>query len=44
MGPTTNERYCLGRAAGKGPMFIYIGNESPLELYVNNLGFVWETG
>eukprot|EP00930_Biecheleria_cincta_P037998 TRINITY_DN26106_c0_g1_i1.p1 TRINITY_DN26106_c0_g1~~TRINITY_DN26106_c0_g1_i1.p1 ORF type:complete len:660 (+),score=60.60 TRINITY_DN26106_c0_g1_i1:58-2037(+) len=31
-------------ADSPGPMFFYCGNESPLEEYVNNTGFMWELG
>ena len=27
-----------------GPIFLYTGNESPLEEYVNNTGLMWELG
>jgi len=27
-----------------GPLFFYTGNESPLEVYINNTGLMWEMG
>ena len=26
------------------PLFLYVGNESPVEEYVNNTGLMWELG
>ncbi|KAJ9435617.1 putative serine protease pcp-1 [Diplonema papillatum] len=50
---TWQERYCLydnywkaGKAAGddKAPIFFYVGNESPVDEYVNNTGLMWNLG
>jgi len=31
-----------GGAAGKGPILFYTGNESPVEVYINNTGLMWD--
>eukprot|EP01126_Amoeba_proteus_P005099 TRINITY_DN11683_c0_g2_i1.p1 TRINITY_DN11683_c0_g2~~TRINITY_DN11683_c0_g2_i1.p1 ORF type:complete len:655 (+),score=116.82 TRINITY_DN11683_c0_g2_i1:123-2087(+) len=53
---TYNERYCLydkfwkkGSEVGfdteeQAPIFFYTGNESPLEVYINNTGLMWQLG
>ena len=41
------QRYCLyaGFWGGTGsPILFYTGNESPVEVYVNNTGLMWELG
>eukprot|EP00451_Oxyrrhis_marina_P035175 CAMPEP_0204369736 /NCGR_PEP_ID=MMETSP0469-20131031/45196_1 /ASSEMBLY_ACC=CAM_ASM_000384 /TAXON_ID=2969 /ORGANISM="Oxyrrhis marina" /LENGTH=615 /DNA_ID=CAMNT_0051359537 /DNA_START=1 /DNA_END=1848 /DNA_ORIENTATION=+ len=47
------QRYCLydrfwkkgtGKAAKTAPIFFYTGNESPVEVYINNTGLMWEVG
>ena len=42
---TYDERYyvCSGEYSLGGPLFFYTGNESPVEMYVNNTGLMWET-
>lgn len=44
--PTYLQRYCLYDGfmsnATSVPIFLYTGNESPLEEYINNTGLVWE--
>merc|ERR1719506_2218653 len=30
--------------AAPGPIFFYTGNESPVEVYINNTGLMWEMG
>ena len=44
--PTYLQRYCLYNGfminATSAPIFLYTGNESPLEVYINNTGLVWE--
>ena len=36
--------YKAKSAQTKGPVFFYTGNESPVDLYVNNTGIMWELG
>ena len=31
-----------GGAAAKGPILFYTGNESPVEVYINNTGLMWD--
>ena len=44
-----NERYCeyskfWEQGGRKGPIYYYVGNESPVDEYVNNTGLMWELG
>jgi len=48
-GPTYRQRYCLydgfsdpATKNGTYPIFLYTGNESPLEQYINHTGLMWE--
>ena len=47
-GPIYRQRYCLydgflnQAANGTYPIFLYTGNESPLEQYINHTGLIWE--
>lgn len=49
-GPTYRQRYCLydgfideaAKKNGTYPFFVYTGNESPLEQYINHTGLIWE--
>lgn len=50
-GATLRERYCLysgfagsGSTAASAPVFFYVGNESPVEEYVNGTGLMWTLG
>ena len=48
-GETFAQRLCVYDGfvseAGRPPLvFFYTGNESPVEEYVNNTGFMWEVG
>lgn len=40
-----DQRYfaCAGEFKAGGPMFFYTGNESPVDVYVNNTGLMWES-
>jgi pimeloyl-ACP methyl ester carboxylesterase len=44
--PTYKQRYCVSNEFVLHPsnatVFLYTGNESPLEQYINNTGLVWE--
>eukprot|EP00897_Mesotaenium_endlicherianum_P004353 jgi/Mesen1/3946/ME000209S02951 len=37
-----NDEHWIGPALG-GPIFVYFGNEGPIEWFAKNSGFVWET-
>jgi lysosomal Pro-X carboxypeptidase len=41
---TYNQRYCIYSEYWKegAPIFFYVGNESPVEEYVNSTGLMWE--
>ena len=45
---TLSQRYCVYsgfyRADGDAPVLLYVGNESPVEVYVDNTGLMWEFG
>eukprot|EP00667_Euglena_gracilis_P006030 EG_transcript_6073 len=45
---TYRQRYCIFSKffspSLKGPVFFYTGNESPVEVYINNTGLMWELG
>ena len=44
--PTFRQRYCVDNQYVLDPtnatVFLYVGNESPLEQYINNTGLMWE--
>ena len=44
--PTFQQRYCISNEFVVHPhnatVFLYTGNESPLEQYINNTGLMWE--
>lgn len=46
-GPSYQQRYCIFdgfvKNATTAPIFLYTGNESPLEEYINNTGLMWES-
>ena len=46
---TYQERYCIydqfyDKSKPDAPMFFYVGNESPVTLYINASGLMWEHG
>ena len=46
---TYQERYCIydqfyKKSDPNAPMFFYVGNESPVTLYINASGLMWEHG